>query len=51
MPVGLHGGGKGLGMMWGREKAHNMLLEAGFSSVDEEEMVFDSFNLNYLCRK
>lgn len=51
MPVGLQGGGCGLGMMWGRERARAMCLEAGFKSVEEEEMEFDSFNLNYLCRK
>ena len=51
MPVGLYGNGQGLGMMWGRERAKAMIKEAGFSSISEEEMEFDAFNLNYVCRK
>jgi ubiquinone/menaquinone biosynthesis C-methylase UbiE len=51
MPVGLADGGTGLGMMWGREKAVDMLKSAGFSEVVVEEIPEDSFNLHFLCRK
>jgi ubiquinone/menaquinone biosynthesis C-methylase UbiE len=51
MPVGLVNGGTGLGMMWGQEKAVEMLKEAGFESVEVLEMKHDPFNLHYLCRK
>ncbi len=51
MPVGLVDGGTGLGMMWGREKAVEMLGEAGFENVEVLEMEHDPFNLHYLCRK
>ena len=51
MPVGLVGGGTGLGMMWGREKAVAMLNEAGFDSVSVAEIPQDAFNLHFFCRK
>ena len=51
MPVGLVGGGTGLGMMWGREKAIEMLNEAGFRQVQVLEMPDDSFNLHFYCSK
>lgn len=51
MPVGLFGGGAGLGMMWGREKAVEMLKRAGFGRVEVVEMKDDPFNLHYYCRK
>jgi SAM-dependent methyltransferase len=51
MPVGLAGGGAGLGMMWGREKAVSMLAEAGFSRVSVLEIPEDPFNLHFQCRK
>jgi 2-polyprenyl-3-methyl-5-hydroxy-6-metoxy-1,4-benzoquinol methylase len=51
MPVGLVDGGAGLGMMWGRQKAVEMLHKAGFRSVVVEEIPNDSFNFHYLCRK
>jgi len=34
MPVGRVNGGRGLGMMWGRQKAVKMLQEAGFKEVE-----------------
>ncbi len=49
MPVGLVDGGTGLGMMWGREKAVEMLTKAGFEQVQVYEMPDDPFNLHYLC--
>jgi ubiquinone/menaquinone biosynthesis C-methylase UbiE len=51
MPVGLVDGGAGLGMMWGKEKAVEMLREAGFSSVEVLQIPEDTFNLHFLCRK
>ena len=51
MPVGLAGGGAGLGMMWGREKAVAMLEAAGFADIDVTEIPGDPFNLHFLCRK
>ncbi|MGB5746085.1 MAG: class I SAM-dependent methyltransferase [Desulfobacterales bacterium] len=51
MPVGLADGGTGLGMMWGREKAVEMLKKAGFQQVQVLEMPEDPFNYHYFCRK
>ncbi|MFH0730851.1 MAG: class I SAM-dependent methyltransferase [Pseudomonadota bacterium] len=51
MPVGLVDFGEGLGMMWGREKALEMLGAAGFGSVSVEEIPDDPFNLHFFCRK
>ena len=51
MPVGLANGGAGLGMMWGREKAVQMLTDAGFRDVDVQPIPEDAFNLHFLCRK
>lgn len=51
MPVGLVDGGRGLGMMWGREKAVAMLQEAGFEQVTVTEIPQDTFNLHFFCRK
>lgn len=50
MPVGLVGGGSGLGMMWGRQKACEMLKEAGFTHVEVAEIPNDSFNFHFCCR-
>jgi 2-polyprenyl-3-methyl-5-hydroxy-6-metoxy-1,4-benzoquinol methylase len=43
-------GGMGLGAMWGKEKALEMLEEAGFKSVDVKELPHDFANYYYLCR-
>jgi ubiquinone/menaquinone biosynthesis C-methylase UbiE len=51
MPVGLVDGGTGLGMMWGRKKALEMLQEAGFNQIQVLDIPDDSFNLHYLCKK
>jgi len=51
MPVGLVEKGTGLGMMWGREKAVEMLNKAGFQQVQVLEMPDDPFNLHYLSYK
>jgi ubiquinone/menaquinone biosynthesis C-methylase UbiE len=51
LPVGLVDGGTGLGMMWGRERALNLLREAGFDDVRIVAIPQDAFNLHYFCRK
>jgi ubiquinone/menaquinone biosynthesis C-methylase UbiE len=51
MPIGRVNGGAGLGMMWGRQKAEEMLKQAGFSSVSVEKIPDDPFNLHFFCRK
>jgi SAM-dependent methyltransferase len=50
LPVGLVGGGAGLGMMWGRQKAVALLKEAGFGQIEVAEIPNDPFNLHYYCR-
>ena len=50
LPVGLVDGGMGLGMMWGRQRAVEMLHEAGFTRVDISEIPDDPFNLHFMCR-
>mmetsp|Transcript_41819 Transcript_41819/g.116640 ORF Transcript_41819/g.116640 Transcript_41819/m.116640 type:complete len:360 (-) Transcript_41819:90-1169(-) len=50
MPQGMNDGGPGLGMMWGRQKACEMLNAAGFESIEVVEFPFDTFNDCYLCR-
>ncbi len=51
MPVGLVDGGAGLGMMWGREMAVDLLRNGGFQHVEVFEMPDDPFNLHFFCRK
>jgi len=51
MPVGLVDGGSGLGMMWGREIAVEMLAQAGFQRVEVVPIPDDPFNFHFLCRK
>ncbi len=51
MPVGLADSGRGLGMMWGKQLAEQMLQEAGFTDCRIEPVPEDSFNLHFFCRK
>ena len=52
MPVSLNEkGGEGLGAAWGKEKACEMLKEAGFSNVQQAEDNEECINTVYLCRK
>ena len=51
MPVGLVGRGSGLGMMWGREKAVEMLEMARFQRIKVLKIPDDPFNLHFFCRK
>ncbi len=51
MPVGRVNGGAGLGMMWGKEKAAEMLADAGFQEVAVTEIPDDPFNVHFFCWK
>lgn len=51
MAVSLAAGGPGLGTMWGRELAQQMLREAGFTRVALEELSHDIMNDYYVCRR
>ncbi len=51
MTVSLAQGGKGLGAMWGRELACEMLREAGFKEIDVKELPHDPINYYYIIRK
>ena len=51
MPVGLNDGGEGLGMMWGKTAAVEMLSKAGFRNVEVCEIPDDPFNTHFLCRQ
>ena len=50
MTVSLAQKGKGLGAMWGKELAIEMLKEAGFSSVEVKELPHDPINYYYLAK-
>ncbi|KIX15177.1 class I SAM-dependent methyltransferase [Dethiosulfatarculus sandiegensis] len=50
LPQGLNDQGRGLGMMWGRQKAEEMLAQAGFTEVLAIEIPFDPFNRHFQCR-
>ncbi len=50
MPIGLNDNGRGLGMMWGRQTACELLERAGFETVEVLDIPNDGFNLHYLCR-
>ena len=51
MSVSLASGGPGLGAMWGREKAIEMLSMAGFSDVRVTELPHDPINYYYVAVK
>jgi len=51
MTVSLAYGGMGLGAMWGKEKALQMLSEAGFSSVEIKQLAHDFQNNYYIIKK
>ncbi|MHC4955283.1 MAG: class I SAM-dependent methyltransferase [Planctomycetota bacterium] len=50
MTVSLSAGGAGLGAMWGRELAEDMLRDAGFATVDVHELEHDIVNYWYVAR-
>lgn len=51
MTVSLAQGGTGLGTVWGRQKAVQMLGEAGLVDIDVKEIRTDPFNYFYVARK
>ena len=51
MTVSLSQDGLGLGAMWGKEKALEMLDEAGFENVEVKELDHDMINYYYLMKK
>ena len=51
MTVSLAQGGMGLGTMWGRETAREMLRNAGFGEVDIHQLDHDMQNDYYVVRK
>jgi SAM-dependent methyltransferase len=51
MSVSLSAGGPGLGSMWGREKAVEMLGAAGFTNVQVSELPHDPINYYYVATK
>ncbi len=51
MTVSLAQGGKGLGTMWGKELACEMLQNAGFTDIDVRELSHDPINYYYIIKK
>ena len=51
MTVSLARNGMGLGNIWGRQKAEQMLKDAGFKNVDVREVEGDLFNCYYVAKK
>ena len=51
MTVSLALDGEGLGTVWGKHKALELLAEAGFTQVDLREIDGDVFNNYYIARK
>jgi ubiquinone/menaquinone biosynthesis C-methylase UbiE len=51
MTVSLAQGGEGLGAMWGEEKTHEFLREAGFTSIETHQLAHDIQNNWYVVRK
>jgi hypothetical protein len=41
----------GLGAMWGRQKAVEMLQESGFKTIEIQNLAHDIQNCYYLIRK
>ena len=51
MTVSLAQGGEGLGTMWGRQKALDLLAEAGFRESEVKQIDGDPFNNYFISRK
>jgi hypothetical protein len=51
MSVSLAQGGAGLGAMWGREKASELLTEAGLTQVEIQQLPHDFQNDYYIVSK
>jgi 2-polyprenyl-3-methyl-5-hydroxy-6-metoxy-1,4-benzoquinol methylase len=50
MAVSLGQGGDGLGTVWGKERATDMLREAGFRTLEVKELEEDPFNAYFIAR-
>ena len=50
MTVSLALKGKGLGAMWGKEKAIEMLTEAGFSNIEIKQLPHEPINYFYIAK-
>ncbi|MFZ5816241.1 MAG: class I SAM-dependent methyltransferase [Bacillota bacterium] len=51
MSVSLAAGGEGLGTMWGREKALELLTQTGFAEIEVKELEHDITNDYYICKR
>jgi SAM-dependent methyltransferase len=51
MTVSLANGGEGLGTMWGKEKALELLAAAGFTHTDVHQLPHDVFNYYYISTR
>lgn len=51
MAVSLGAGGAGLGAMWGKELACQMMADAGFANTDVKELDHDMINYYYISTK
>jgi len=51
MTVSLAYGGEGLGTMWGKEKALELLAQAGFTNTEVHQLPHDIFNYYYVSTK
>ena len=51
MSVSLAQGGEGLGAMWGREQAEELLRRSGFRSISVHQLAHDVQNDYYVMRK
>jgi len=51
MSVSLAQGGEGLGAMWGREQAGDLLRQSGFQSISVHQLAHDVQNDYYVIRK
>jgi hypothetical protein len=51
MSVSLEQNGAGLGAMWGKERAEEMLSEAGFSDIRIKQLPHDFQNYFYITKK
>jgi hypothetical protein len=51
LPLSLAAGGTALGIMWGEERARQMLAEAGFGPIVAKPMGADQCQVVYLLRR
>jgi Zn-dependent membrane protease YugP len=51
MSVSLAQDGEGLGAMWGREKARELLTNAGFEDIEIHQLEHDIQNDYYILKK